>query len=68
MRSVPPEPKPAKRRAAKGQPLLVGAHVRLHSREAIGVIIESIDSSSVRVRWDDGEVTHCLRAKLALVR
>jgi hypothetical protein len=66
MSSVPPEPKPAKRRAATAQPLLLGARVRLHSIDTTGVIIGSIDSSRVRVRWDDtGEVTTCLRAKLA---
>jgi hypothetical protein len=58
------------RPAATAQPLLLGAHVRLHSSEATGVIIaNSIDSDRVRVRWDDtGEVTHCLRAKLVPVR
>jgi hypothetical protein len=70
MSSVRPVPKPAKRPAATAQPLLLGAHVRLHSSEATGVIIaNSIDSDRVRVRWDDtGEVTHCLRAKLMPVR
>jgi hypothetical protein len=67
MSSVRPVPKPAKRPA---QPLLLGAHVRLHSREATGVVIgNSPDSDRVRVRWHDtGEVTHCLRAKLVPVR
>jgi hypothetical protein len=38
----------------------------VHSKDVTGVIIGSIDSSRVRVRWDDtGEVTTCLRAKLA---
>jgi hypothetical protein len=68
MSSVRPVPKPAKRPAA--QPLLLGAHVRLHSREATGVMIgNSPDTDRVRVRWDDtGKVTRCLRAKLVPVR
>jgi hypothetical protein len=69
MSSAFPNPKPAKRRAAKVHPLLVGAQVRLHSKDVTGVIIGSIDSSRVRVRWDDtGEVTTCPRAKLAPLR
>jgi hypothetical protein len=34
MSTVRPAPKPAERRAAKAQPLLVGAQVRLHSKDA----------------------------------
>jgi hypothetical protein len=70
MSSVHPVPKLAKRPRRKGAPLLLGARVRFHSREATGVIIgNSLDTDRVRVRWDDtGEVSHCLRANLVLVR
>jgi hypothetical protein len=69
MSTVRPAPKAAKRRVATLQPLLLGAHVRLHSKDVTGVIIGSIDSSRVRVRWDHtGEVTTCPRAKLAPLR
>jgi len=68
--SLRPVHKPAKRPAATAQRLLLGAHVRLHSREATGVVIgNSTGADRVRVRWDDtGKVTHCLRAKLVPVR
>jgi len=70
MSSVRPVPKPAKRHAAIARSLLLGAHVRLHSREKTGVIIgKSVDRDRVRVRWDGtGKVTRCLRAKLVPVR
>jgi hypothetical protein len=65
-------PKPAKCRIATVQPLLFGAHVRLHSGEATGVVIgisRESDRVIISVRWNDtGEVTRCLRAKLVLVR
>jgi hypothetical protein len=67
--NIPPEPKPDNRRAATAQPLLLGACVRFHSKDMTGIVVGSVDSSRVRVRWDDtGEVTTCLRAKLMLVR
>jgi len=70
MSSVRPIPEPPKRSATTAQPLLLGARVRLQSREATGVIIgNSRESNRVRVRWDDtGEVTRCLRANLVPVR
>ena len=56
--------------AATAQPLLIGAHVRLHSSEPTGVVIGySRERDRLLVRWfDTGEVTSCLRAKLAPVR
>jgi hypothetical protein len=62
VRSLPT--KRAKRRAAT-----LGSHVRLHLRKAIGVVVGFSSSDRVRIRWEDtGVVTHCLKAKLELVR
>jgi hypothetical protein len=58
-----PTAKPSKRAAGIAEQLLLGAHVRLHSGAATGVIIarSSIEVDHVIVRWDDtGEVTNCL--------
>jgi hypothetical protein len=71
MSSMPPAKPPLRKHSATtAQPLLLGAHVRMRGRDATGVIIaNSSDSDRVRVRWDDtGEVMHCLRGKLELVR
>jgi hypothetical protein len=56
--------------AATAQPLLIGAHVRLHMSPATGVVIGcSPNRDSVLVRWDEsGKVTRCLRSKLAPLR
>ena len=70
MSSVRRIPRPAKRFRRNRAPLLLGARVRFHSREATGVVIGySPESDRVRVRWDDtGEIAHCFRASLVLVR
>jgi hypothetical protein len=70
MSSVRPMPKPAKRLRRNRAPLLLGARVGLHSREATGVVIgNSPDRDRVRARWDDtGEVRRCLRANLMPLR
>jgi hypothetical protein len=47
----------------------LGSHVRLHLRKAIGVVVGFSSSDRVRIRGEDtGVVTHCLKAKLELVR
>jgi len=68
MFSVRPKSFPRDRSDTK--PLLLGAAVRLRGREGTGLIIgKAPDIDRVAVRWDDtGEVTHCLKAKLELVR
>jgi hypothetical protein len=69
MSNIPPEPKPDKRRPSDRAPLLLGACVRFYSKDVTGIVVGSVDSSRVLVRWDDtGKVTTCLRAKLVLVR
>jgi hypothetical protein len=59
---VRPIAKPAERRDRA--PLLLGACVLFHSKDVTGIVVGSVDSSPVRVRWE----TTCLRAKLVLVR
>jgi hypothetical protein len=59
------------RSTATAQPFLIGAHVRLHTSPATGVVIGyySPNRDSVLVRWDEsGEVTRCLTSKLAPLR
>jgi hypothetical protein len=69
MSSVRPITNPANHPTATAQPLLLGAYVHLHMSPATGVVIGySPERDRVLVRWDDsGEVTRCLRAKLAPV-
>jgi len=70
MSSVRPVPNPASHSTTTAKPLLIGAHVRLHSSEPTGVVIGySRERDRLLVRlFDTGEVTSCLRAKLAPVR
>jgi hypothetical protein len=70
MSTVRPVPKLAKHPAATTRRLLLGAHVRLHSSEATGVVIGyGPERDGVLVRWNEsGEVTRCLRSKLAPLR
>jgi hypothetical protein len=65
-----PVPNPAKHSVATAQPLLLGAHVHLHSDAATGVVIGySPERDCVLVRWNEsGKVTRCLRSKLAPLR
>jgi hypothetical protein len=69
MSSVRRVPGPAQP-TATAKPLLLGAHVRLPSSGATGVVIGyPPERDRVFVRWDDsGEVTRCLKAKLVPMR
>jgi hypothetical protein len=61
---------PANSTKPAAQPLLIGAHVRLHSSAATGVVIGyGPERDRVLVRWNEsGEVTSCLRRKLTPLR
>jgi hypothetical protein len=52
------------------QPLLIGAHVRVHTSRETGVVIGyGPNRDRVLVRWNEsGEVALCLRSKLAPLR
>jgi hypothetical protein len=56
--------------APTAQPLLIGAHVRVHMSRETGVVIGyGPDRERVLVRWNEsGEMTQCLRSKLAPLR